>query len=126
MPKAAAVGVAVLLLVTAPNARGQRATEVFIPVGKSPGVSGRTSVVGTITTIDSRQQSLVIVDGATRHAAVITPDTRVWLDRSGVARSNLQGTFADLKEGLRVEIKYAAGAADGGVADWIKVETTQE
>jgi hypothetical protein len=92
-------------------------------VGRSPGASGRTSVVGTIATIDSRQQSLVIVDGATRHAVAITPDTRVWVDRSGVARSNLQGTFADLKAGLRAEVKYAAAAGeDGGIADWIKVQ----
>jgi hypothetical protein len=124
MPKAAAVSVAVMLLVVAPGALAQRATEMYIPVGKSPGVSGRTSVAGAIATIDSRQRTLVIADGATRHTATVTADTRIWIDRSGLALPNLQGTFADLKEGLQAEMTYAAG--DGGVAGWIKVRVTEE
>jgi hypothetical protein len=127
MPKAAAVGVALMLLVAAPGAFGQRATEVYIPIGQSPGVSGRTSVAGTIATIDRWQRTLVIADGATRHTAVVTADTRIWMDRSGLALPNLQGTFGDLQEGLRAEMKYAADAArEGGVAEWIKVGVSDE
>jgi hypothetical protein len=124
MARAAAAGVLFIVLVAAPDAFGQRAAEVYIPMGKSPGVSGRTSVAGAITTIDERRPTIVIADGATRHTAMVTAETRIWLDRSGLALPNLYGTFADLKEGLQAEMKYAAG--DGGVAEWIKVRVSEE
>ncbi len=40
---------AVLLL--AGTAHAQQATEIYIPIGKSPGLSGKTTVIGTIENV---------------------------------------------------------------------------
>ena len=48
------IGIAVLLWGSAPSAHGQRATEMYVPVGQSPGVSGKYTVVGKIETINAQ------------------------------------------------------------------------
>ena len=39
------VAIGVLLLGGTPSAHGQKATEMYIPIGQSPGVSNKTSIV---------------------------------------------------------------------------------
>lgn len=121
-----AMGIAALLWGGASSAHGQRATERFIPVGQSPGVSGKITVVGKIKSINAKDRILTIEGSAGTHTATITSRTQIWLDRSKLKLSNQKGTFGDCREGRTVEIKYEDPKQMGrGVAEWVKVQLTE-
>lgn len=98
-------------------ATAQRATEVYIPIGESPGVSGSESVIGTIADIEYEQHSMQVSSGGKFHTVHIAPDTRFYLDRSGDKERSVTGSFADCREGRRIE----AWVNDDGDAIWIKI-----
>jgi hypothetical protein len=104
-----------------PAASAQKATEQFIPIGRSPGVSGKLSWIGEIVGTDLRRRTLTIGEAQGTRTVKITDKTRIFLDRSKLKQPNLTGSFADLKQGRRAEVKYEAGA-QGHTADWVKVE----
>lgn len=115
----ATVVIGILALQLGVVATAQLATEVYIPIGKSPGISGEKSVIGTITGIDyenEQNRMTVAVDGAPR-AVTMTPATRYYLDRSGERRRSVTGSVEDCREGQRVE----AYVDDDGNAIWIKI-----
>jgi len=104
----------------APHALGQRAAECYIPIGKSPGLSGKCTCMGRIGTVDANGRAI----GGKAWSATVTDRTRIWLDRSKLGRSNTTGTVADLKPGAVVEVKYVGTArgTSSGPAEWVKVE----
>lgn len=105
-------------------AHGQRQTERFIPIGRSPGASGRTTRIGTVQDVNpgARSFALATPEGSTTvHAPAGTP---IWLDRSRRQRATLAGGFDDLRAGRRVEVGYA-DAGRAGRALWIKVEVAE-
>ncbi len=119
------VGMAGVLWSTTPFAHGQKATEVFIPIGQSPGVSYKLTIVGTIERIDPQTRTIAGAAPAGPWSANVTPRTKIWLDRSKLRLTNQKGAFADLRTGLLVEVKYEdpAGRVQGkGPAEWVKVE----
>jgi hypothetical protein len=107
-----------LLLALAPLAFGQRTTERFIPIGKSPGLSGKRTYMGKVGTADAKERTI----GGTTWNAQVTEKTKIWLDRSKLGLTNINGTFDDLKPGRVIEVKYAGKGKDSGPAEWIKVE----
>jgi hypothetical protein len=107
-----------------PAAYGQKATEQYIPLGQSPGVSGKLSSIGEISGTDARERTLTLVEPTGPRTVKITEKTRIFLDRSKLQQASLTGTFDDLRKGRRAEIKYE-DAALKLVADWVKVEMTQ-
>jgi hypothetical protein len=114
----------VLALAAVTQAHGQRATEQFVPIGQSPGVSGIQTVIGEILQVDARAQSITVADSAARRTVRLSPLTRIWLDRSRLKQANVAGGFGDLRPGRRVEVRYV-DAERREVADWVKVEITQ-
>lgn len=111
-----------------PSAHGQKATEMFIPIGQSPGLSNTISVIGTIETIDPRGQTIAITGPSGSWSAMITKRTKIWLDKSKLRLPNQKGSFADLQKGLLVEVKYEDPEGRGkakAAADWIKVQITE-
>ena len=115
-----------LVLVTALvpiSAVGQKATEKFIAVGKSPGVSGKYTVIGEVEQYDAQNRTLTVASSSGKHTCKLGDKTKVWLDRTKLKQPNLTGAFADLKKGRRVEIKHEE--AERKTADWIKIEITQ-
>ena len=111
-----------------PSAHGQKATEMFIPIGQSPGLSNTISVIGTIETIDPRGHTIAITGSSGSWSAMITNRTKIWLDKSKLRLPNQKGTFADLQKGLLVEVKYEDPEGRGktkAAADWIKVQITE-
>jgi hypothetical protein len=105
-------------------AHGQRQTERFIPIGQSPGASGKTTRVGTVQGVDTGARSFALVTpegGTTVHAPAGTP---IWLDRSRSRQQTLNGGFEDLRAGRRVEVGYADAGRAGRVL-WIKVEVAE-
>lgn len=105
---------------------GQKSTELYTPIGKSPGLSGKLTIIGTIESVDEENRSVTIVDPSGSRSANITEDTKIYLDKSKIGRTNAYGSFSDLERGVRVEILYVARerGADGP-AEWVKVEVTE-
>jgi hypothetical protein len=111
-------------LIALPSAHGQKATEQFIPLGQSPGASGTLTSIGEIGETDAQAQTLTLVEGTGSRTVKLTEKTRIFLDRSKLKQPNVTGTFAELKKGRRVEVKYDDPASKQ-TADWVKVEITQ-
>ena len=109
------------------DALAQRSTEMYIPIGQSPGVSGKSTAIGTITTINLSEKLLSCSYGTTTISAKITPKTRIWIDRSKLKLPNLEGSLQDCTPGRLIEVKYVKDVrSDAGEADWIKIEAKSE
>ena len=106
-----------------PNAHAQKATERFIPIGQSPGLSGKYTIVGTVSAVDVQDQVLSVTDALGSYSVKLTERTQIWLDRSKLQLTNLKGTPQDCREGVRVEIRYENDDRNRP-AEWIKVEVT--
>jgi len=98
----------------------QKSTEMFIPIGQSPGLVGKTSI-GTIESVDIDAQEIVVVEGSARRTIRCTEHTQIWLDHSAAKKPNETGSLGSCQPNQRVEVKYVDNAKDGGVAEWIKV-----
>ena len=120
-----AMVIAVFVWGSASSAHGQRATEMYIPLGQSPGASGKHTVIGKIETLDLQNRTVTIAGPSGRHTATITSRTKIWLDRSTLKLTNQKGTSSDLQVGRTVEVKYEDPKQMGkGAAEWIKVQLT--
>lgn len=118
---AARVAVVIAAFCAMSHAHAQRATERYIPLGQSPGVSQKLTLVGQIAQVDASSRTLTILEPAGRRAVQITDRTRIWLDRTRLKLPNQTGSFADLQKGRVVEVKLQ-GPERRPVADWVKVE----
>jgi len=98
---------------------GQKSTERHIPIGQSPGLSGKTTYIGTIEALAPGNRTITAGGRTVR----ITDRTRIWVDHSKQKQSNRDGDLGDLRPGRRVEIKYDDPARPQA-AEWIKVEIT--
>lgn len=118
-----AAGLALLLLSAGAPASGQKATERYIPIGRSPGVSQKYASLGTIDSVSVVHKTITIVEANARRTIGVTNRTRIWLDRSKLRQPTLTGRFEDLRVGRRAEVKYLDPKTQL-VAEWIKVEVT--
>jgi hypothetical protein len=115
------LGILVLVASGISLGHGQRASEIYIPIGKSPGLSHTHTIIETISAIDPYNQT-VVTDNQT---ILITDSTRIWLDRTKLAESNSIGSFTDLLPGRTIEVLLLE-SDDAMIADWVKVEIPQE
>lgn len=113
-----------LVLIGVPEGRAQQITERFIPIGQSPGLSGQHTVVGTISAVGLPDQ-VTVAAADSSYTVAITDRTHIWLDRSALEQTNLDGTPVDLQEGARVEVKFEANDR-ARPAEWIKVAVTED
>ena len=102
-------------------AMGQQTAEQFIPIGKSPGISGKYSYIGTVVAVDQDAHTIDVRSNRGTKTIRVTEDTRLWLDRSKVKRTNPTASYADCKVGVTVEVMYLHHDKD--TADWIKIES---
>jgi hypothetical protein len=103
------------------EASGQQATEMFIPIGQSPGLSNKGNVIGTLESVDPGKQMVTISSSSGAQTVGITDRTMIWLDRSELKQPNQNGAINDLQKGRKIEIKVRKGEAKA-VAEWIKVQ----
>ena len=113
--------IVVVALAGVSEAFGQQATEMYIPIGQSPGVSGKSTLLGTIESIDAGKRTLTVSGPAGSRKFQLADRTLIWIDRSAQKQRNQTGTLADLQRGRKVEIKPDEGAGQA-VAKWIKVQ----
>lgn len=118
-----AVTLFVTLIAGITFAHGQQQTERYIPIGQSPGLSGKHTHIGTIEAADTKTRIVSVAAADRRYSVTVTERTRIWLDQNRLKLTTLKGSFADLAIGSRVEVK-SEGSADGPSAEWIKVEMT--
>jgi len=117
------IGIVVLLGSHVLTAHAQKATERFIPVGNSPGISHTVSIIGKIDTFNEQTRTIEIMAFSGIWTAEVTKNTMIWVDRSKATLPNIMGRIADLQKGRMVEVKYADDAQRGrGAAEWIKVQ----
>ena len=99
----------------------QKTTELYIPVGQSPGLSDLHNLIGRIDAVDYENRSLT-VDGASGGLTVYTTeDTLIFLDNSRRRQPNQYGRFSDVKPSLVVEVRFEAGKRHRP-AEWIKLQ----
>jgi len=108
-----------LLALGASTALAQRETERYIPIGQSPGVS-QTATIGVIEAVNAADRSIRVAGREAAHWVRLTDRTRIWLDRTHLAQTNLIGGFRDCEVGRTVEIRYE-DPVSRAVAAWIKI-----
>lgn len=101
---------------------GQQSSEQYIPIGQSPGISNKTSIIGKIIEVKRADQSLVVESNNGRKTVKVTASTRFWLDRSKNKQSSLVSSYSDCEVGRTIEIKFKGEGQT--IADWIKIEST--
>jgi hypothetical protein len=114
-----------LLLLSAPEAGAQKATEIFIPCGKSPGLSGIHTVHGTIDNVTAQSRQLSMTDSSQTYSITVSQGAKIWLDRSKLKITNITGDFSQLKKDLLAEVKFIDNDRQKGV-EWIKVQLKPE
>ena len=109
------------LLLAATSLQAQQTTERFIPIGESPGVSGKYSYIGEIVAIDEASRTITVRDEDGDHQLRMTDETEIWVDRSDARKQNLTGSYEDCEIGRKVEVMHEIDDAD--TAAWIKIES---
>lgn len=102
------------------SANAQKATEEFIPIGKSPGVSGVSTYIGTIDSTNVADRTVTIRSDGVLESVEITGQTRIWLDQSKYKAQNRAATLQDFIIGRRIEVKPQHDRPDR--AEWIKID----
>jgi len=61
----------------------QQSSEIFIPIGQSPGTSESQTIIGKIEKFYSQKKSFIISDASGKmHTVKINSATQIWLDNS--------------------------------------------
>jgi hypothetical protein len=102
-------------------AYAEKAAELYIPLGQSPGLSDEYNLIGKIDAVDNQNRSLAVAGSAGRFIVHTTEDTLIFLDKSRLRQPNRYGTFSDLKPSLMVEVRFEAGKRHRP-AEWIKLQ----
>ncbi|MDH3763374.1 MAG: hypothetical protein OEU50_20560 [Gammaproteobacteria bacterium] len=100
--------------------QAQQTTEKFIPIGMSPGVSGKSTYQGNITEVNVAAKSFSMQIDGDNKVISLAPTTRIWLDRSKSKKPNLDGEPGALESGSKVEVMM--DPKDPSKAAWIKIE----
>jgi hypothetical protein len=106
----------------APSVQGQKATEVFIPIGQSAGLSGKLTLIGKIAAVNTQNRTITATDESGTHTVHLSERTKIYVDLSLQRSPNRAGTLADLRTGLLAEVKFEGNDRTRGVAEWIKVQ----
>lgn len=120
MKRIATIFLATLFLIVGNTALSQQATEVYIPIGKSPGVSGRDSVIGSISSVDHERYRMTISVAGEMRIVKMSKATRYYVDKTRTRKQNKTSSFEDCEVGQRIE----AYVDDDGNAVWVKIEAS--
>lgn len=113
--------VAAILLLSS-VAHAQKSTERYIPIGQSPGLSGKYTVIGRVAAMDMKTRTMTITSQSRTWTAKLGDRTQIWLDCSTFRHPSGKGTPDDCKPGLLCEIKFEGRReSETGTCEWIKV-----
>jgi hypothetical protein len=114
----------IVLLVSVSSAYAEKSTELYIPIGQSPGLSGEFTITGKIDQVNSQNQTITLLDASSTYTVKLTEHTFIYLDKSKVQLINTHGTLVDCKVGDTIEVKWKDDDP-AKPAEWIKVEKMQ-
>jgi hypothetical protein len=117
-------GILIVLLVMVPITAAEKATELYIPIGQSPGLSGKYAATGRIEQVSYSKNTLTMSAGSGTYTVKVSKRTMIYLDRSKMGQPNLYGSFADCKKGMMLEVRFEQDER-GRPAEWIKLEMHQ-
>jgi hypothetical protein len=115
------IGTMLVTLYAAMPATAHRATERFIPLGQSPGVSHNFTVVGKIEAVDSGRRTVTVATPSGKLVVKIRKEADIWIDRTKQKQTSLDGAFVDLKSGRTIEVKFIDPDRKQ-VVEWVKIE----
>ena len=115
------IGVIAILLATQASGFAQKTSELFIPLGQSPGLSGKHTLIGKIVQVNALNNAITMADTAGTYSVAMVPSTPIYLDKSKAGLPNSQGTLADCKVGDSIEVKFVDNV-QSKPAEWIKVQ----
>lgn len=110
-----------LASLTMASALGHIGTERYIPIGQSPGVSGKTSYIGQIESADVATRTMTMSSDKGTYRVRMNDETRIYVDRSSQRKTNLRGGYEDCQPGRRIEVKFRNNDPDQP-AEWVKVD----
>ena len=102
----------------------QKSTELYIPIGQSPGLSGIHTVMGQIDQVNLQNQTLRMTGPSGSYNVKLTGHTLIFLDRSKAGLTNTYGKMADCLVGDTVEVKFEDNSHNKPV-EWIKVQKSK-
>ena len=117
-------GLLLALLCGTYPAHAQKATERYIPLGRSPGLSTRYTTVARIDSVDPTSHTLTASGTLGTLTVKITDRTKIWLDRTPVGLTSVPGEFADCQPGRTIEVKYEDHARKR-LAEWVKIQISE-
>ena len=120
MKRTTAFCLPLFLLVAGHTSMAQQTTEVYIPIDQSPGISGKASLVGSISSVDHESYSVTITVAGESKTVTMTPATRYYVIRTGGKKQNSTGSYEDCEVGRRME----AYLDEDGNAVWVKIEVS--
>ena len=100
---------------------GQEMTEKYIPVDAYPQLTGKYMIVGNIVSVDKDMRAFGLQSDGSTQKFLVANNTMIWLDRSLRKEANTDGTFSELKTGLKAEVKVL-GPGRMHTARWVKVQ----
>ena len=103
------------------EALAEKATELYIPLGQSPGVSGKLTVIGKIERVDAQKGTLTLSNASGSYDVQVTESTKIYLDKSKLNQKNTYGALADFKKGMSAEVRFVDDER-GRPAEWIKLQ----
>ncbi len=109
------------VLALAGAASAHPATEQYVPIGQSPGPGVVQGTAAPVAEPASGGAPVVAVESAGDQigAYVVTPQTRIYIDRSEQGLPSLVGTLDDVQPGRVIEVRIADPQTRA--AEWIKV-----
>lgn len=117
----AIAGMLIIMMVNVPMAPAEKATELYIPIGQSPGLSGKYAAAGRIEQVNYQKNTLSMSSGSGSYTVKVSERTRYYLDRSKTGQPNRYGSFSDCKQGMMVEVRFEQDERNRP-AEWIKLE----
>ncbi len=119
--KSLAVGC--MVTVGAASALAQKTNEIHVPIGQSPGLSGKVTLIARVQAVSAGERSLTLSSSEGAAQRVNTnAQTMIWLDRNKLKLSNRKAEFAELRTGALVEVKFRGNDRAAALAEWIKIE----
>ena len=117
-------GLAIFSLCLVQSIFAQKSTEMFIPLGQSPGLSGEYTRLGEIDAVNIQNKTLSMSDSAGSYTLKITDRTQLWLDQSQLKLKNMTASMQDIRKGMQAEVKYMKNE-QGGAVEWIKIQLVE-
>lgn len=116
-----ATGAAIMFVGVIANAFAEKTTELYIPIGKSPGLSGKYAIIGKIEKVDYQNGTFTMSNSSGVFSVTITERTVIFLDRSEVKLPNVYGKLADCKPDMIAEVRFEEDS-QAKPAEWVKLK----